>query len=114
MTDERMDMRRHRAEVILQMIQATGGLATEAAALMAELGMPDLIVGMTVGERAGRIAECMARANTARRVQDGDGYRRALRRAAVYILGALAEIGEEPRSTASPVVSFEDSDETPD
>lgn len=113
----RDQMMKARAEVIGQMAQAMAGIGTEAVVMMATEGAPDLVVGMGVGERAGRVAECMAKANTARRVRDTDGYRRALRRAAALILGALVEIGEEPNEIDAEnmrrrreAVRFEDTD----
>lgn len=54
----------------------------------------NLIDGLPVGIRAGMMAQCMAKANTARRVRDLDGYRQALREVAALSLTALLEIGE--------------------
>lgn len=54
-----------------------------------------IVVGMSIGVRAGKVAEAFARANTARRVHDISGYRRAIREIICYGLGAIVEIGED-------------------
>jgi hypothetical protein len=80
-------------EMCDQVGNATHAIADTMAQIMTMQGI-DLIDGVSIGIRAGKMAEAMARANTARRVRDIDGYRRALREAAAYIVGALVEIGE--------------------
>lgn len=80
-------------ELAGQMKEALDGIAAVAVQVMARTG-EDLVDGISIGIRAGKMAEAMARANTARRVRDLDGYRRALREASAYVLGALLEIGE--------------------
>lgn len=95
---DQQERRQLSAQIVAQMAGAMAGIGTEAVSMMTETGAPHIVIGTSVGERAGRIAEYMAKANTARRVQDVDGYRRALRRAAALILGALVEIGEEPNA----------------
>lgn len=83
-------------ELAEQMKDALEGVAEQAVEIMRTDGI-DIVDGVSVGVRAGKMAEAMARANTARRVRDLDGYRRALRTAGAYIMGALLEIGEPIR-----------------
>lgn len=91
---DQLQRRREMVEIIDSMAGAIQGIGAEAVAMMTD--GRDIIDGISIGERAGLISEHMAKANTARRARDIDGYRRALRRAAVLCLGAIVEIGEDP------------------
>jgi hypothetical protein len=94
-----VDRRRMAFELTEQMRPALDGIASRAVEIMWADGI-DIVDGVSVGVRAGKMAEAMARANTARRVRDLDGYRRSLREAAAYVVCALLEIGEPVRLQA--------------